>query len=231
MRISLKALGVIAALAVGVRARGQVTLTFTGTAGSTALGYTSGQSYSFSFTTASSFASTSRSTFSGSTNDWIAAPTDPLLITTVTGGGLSGTLSSGVVTTELQNSTSNLMLDFEDETNGGAIGYTANGNSLNQIYVLITPATVHPFSFSLSGSYTNPANYFANYTGTYSMAGVTNNHFLLLLGDSSSEMITLTSVTIANAAAIPEPSNMGWILGAVVCMGAAGWRRRKAGKS
>ncbi len=224
MKLRLFCMGVLASFALASLARAQVTITFTGTAGSTALGYTSGQTYSFSLTTAASFPSTARSTFNGSTNDWFSASTDPILITTASGSGLGGTYAGGVAATELAAGGTNFVIDIlvEGGGYGTPIGFTANGNPLKEIYVLITPQTVQPFSFATGGSYVDPVAYFKDYVGTYSFVGTTNNHFLQLFGASTNEIITLTSVQI-----IPEPSTVAFALGAVALGGVAFWRRRR----
>src|SRR4051812_33323941 len=90
----------LAALSTGALcARAQLVFTATGTATSTAGGYTSGQSYTFVYTIGSSFANNADSTFTGQQKSWGEEfTTEEQLFTAITGSGVLGTFTRPVAT-------------------------------------------------------------------------------------------------------------------------------------
>jgi len=92
MRLRLVFISLLAVIAA--QASAQVTFTLTATANASSLGYEAGQSYVFTLTTGTSFGLNTSSNFDSSQNFWAEELlSEPALFASVTGSGLTGTLT------------------------------------------------------------------------------------------------------------------------------------------
>ncbi|MBS0631812.1 MAG: PEP-CTERM sorting domain-containing protein [Verrucomicrobia bacterium] len=226
MKSILRLVSFVAFMAAAQIASAQVTLTFTATANTDAAGYTVAHGpYTFTFTLTSNFAST-YNTFTGSSNLWqedLAGP-DTQLYTAITGTGVTGTFtqpSGGAPYSFLQNTSGSfLSLYAGTESALKPTGLQSlDGTDIN----LAAHGTLSSVDFLFSGSETQPAAYFADYTGSYALSGSPvisltdlNNNTLLTF--------TATNVTIGSGA-IPEPATYAMLAG-LGALGLALWRRR-----
>jgi hypothetical protein len=218
---------------VGSTAHAQVTISVTGTADATGLGYTLGQTYTFTYTIAPSVTSNGFS-FSNATNTlWYDynLSHDPLF-TSVTAPGLAGTFTRPPGTTDphsfiqIRHPSGVDTLEVSASSQSGDIGLTVSGFAVQYAYFYLTNAGT---AFAYPGTYTDPATFFQSYTGTYNTtAGAT--HYLDIYaptGSPTHAYFTISSLTIA---AVPEPSTYAAFAGAAA-LGLAFLRRRLLARS
>ena len=184
-----------------------VQVSITGTANYTAMGYTSGQSYTFNWVINDGYTGGSADDSALDHNYWaVELASDPFLWSSVSGDGLVGTYSrpSGVSWApydDLESSPTYIYLLASSDTHT-SLGLTANGAAVNQVQAAASIGV----GFAFSGTYINPAEYFATYEGVYTSSAIFDNSLNYVeVRDTASNtaQFTPTSVTIA---AIPEPA-------------------------
>lgn len=219
-----------------VPASAQIVFTVTGTANSSAEGYTMGNSYTFVFTSAASFANADYSGFdSGGNLHREELDTDPQMWTAIGGTGRVGTYVRPTSTPDdpysyLFNNANNLELRVGKDS-GPAIGLTTlNGTEIGVLNASITGGNMP--TFALPGVYVEPFNastgYWASYLGTYSGFSGGGNQITLYNSTYSSELVTFTTTALTiSAAAVPEPSTYAALAG-LAALGLVAFRRRHA---
>lgn len=215
-------------------ARAQITLSVTGQLSSTALGYAANTPYTFTFVTVSTFANTSASAFTSSITEWQSTPgVNGPLFSSITGSGLTGALTSGQIMQDISaggGGGKNLEITTYLPPNGtSAIGISANGTALKEIYLNIAPSGASPFSFTNGATYIDLPNYFGSYTGTYDFSAATGSVFLKLSSASSGAFAQFTVGSVTISSAIPEPATYALLIGCsalAMCV----WRRRGTGQ-
>jgi len=195
-----------------------IQISITGTASSSALGYTTGQSYTFNWLLSETYTQHDYDWFSSDGLQYTEmVGGDPLLFSEVSGDGISGTyIASGAPYTYIGGwATGGAHFSFLAGTeNSGAapMGLTANGEGVR--FVEANNITIGDLVFP--ESYVRPTDFFAGYTGTY----VSGGEMVLKSSLAGNVNFTPTSVTIA---AVPEPATaLSLVLGGLVV---AGYRR------
>ena len=216
--------GLLAIILVAGIASGDIQIAVTGTANSTDLGYTSGQSYTFTWTINDGYSGCSDDSFGETWNSWhIETTSDPILFSSFSGDGLVGTYSRASGTpgapwedTKVDKGDTEtflgLVIDNDDAPNSN-LGLTVNGTDLQ----CITAYSLDFIdSFTFPESFVNPASYFSSYAGTYDAE---DGWITIFDTNYAGVNITTTSVTIT-----PEPATMSLLaLGGVALLK----RRRK----
>jgi hypothetical protein len=209
---------------------GQIVITVTGTAKTTAAGYTINNAYTFTFTSATSFVTNGDSSFGTTSNYWAEEDnTESQIWSSVSGGNLTGSYArpSGTNTSSFLQVSDSPALSFGvgvDDLSNANIGLvTPNTTLLGTIIVTLTGGTLPTFTYP--NSFSNPVSYFAGFNGTYN--GFDSADVLTLKSTSNSSLVAfaVTSVTI-NAAAVPEPAANTAALAAVALITVA-FRRRQ----
>jgi len=182
-----------------------------GTAGSTDMGYTLGDSYTFYWVINDGYAGGDYDSFSSSYNRWGTQETNsPALWESVYGSGLTGSYSrpSG----ELYAPNDSIYNDDQvsdyfslyagnDSPLATSLGLMVDGVQLRKVEAA---QIVIGEDFAFSGGFNNPATYWENYTGSYSATGGIS----LLDEDSNTIDFVVSGVTIE---AIPEPVSLALI--------------------
>ncbi|MBI5384114.1 MAG: hypothetical protein HZA90_05445 [Verrucomicrobia bacterium] len=205
-----------------------IEFTVSGTANTTGMGYTAGQSVSFTYTL-NDFAPTPPSGDRGSTYvGWFDESTasDPELWSDVRGTGLSGTWTRPATQTgspysflTAQSNPSGLLNLFAGTDTTAApydTGITVNGSTIRGIGM---DANYSGLSFAIPGTVPDPTAYFGGYLGTYSVASGANGWI-----DYDGGFIGFTPQNLT-ITAVPEPAT--WMAGAflgVVLLGRHGRR-------
>lgn len=186
-----------------------VQISITGTADTTSMGYTAASSYTFNWVINDAYSSAnSGDAFSSTRNFWNSEnTTDTALWSSVSGDGLAGTYSRPSGSTwapwERLESTDDTELNIiaaNDDVAASSMGLTVNGIEVQRIRIDGIDLGI---SFDYPEAFTNPADYFADYAGTY-----TPTSEKVYIRDESSNDIyfTATSVTIG---VVPEPATAG----------------------
>lgn len=222
-----------------VPASAQIVFTVTGTANSTANGYTSGQSYTFVFTSANSFANTDYSAFDSEGQKYTEETvTDPQMWTSIGGTGLAGSYVRPIADTDdaysyLQTTVNHNQLDIlAGADTSTSIGLQTLGGTSIAIVRAWMSGTELP-TFAAPAAYAEPFNattgYWAGYTGTYSgFTGPYNKIAVYSLAYQTTYMeFTPTSLTISAVGAVPEPSTYAAFAG-LAAFGLVLLRRRRA---
>jgi hypothetical protein len=187
-----------------------VSVAVTGTANTTGMGYTQGESYTFTWLindgyTGSDGFGDGGDIFSSTENLWFSTSTnDPWLWCSVSGGGLVGTYAKP---------SDNDQAPFEQlkVDSAGLLCWTACRMDSATMELLVNGVvvdTVAAYDLNIPGldysdtSFVNPASYLANYTGTYSSPG---GGIYLDNGHAQNIEFTPTSIIIG---VIPEPSTI-----------------------
>ena len=207
MKLNIKTTMLAALVAAGSYAD-PIQLSVTGTAQTTEMGYTTGQGYTFNWVLTDGYTGGSGDSFSTTYDRWHADTTsDPVLWTSVSGDGLSGTYSrpSGSANAPfewLSSYSSGLeVIANNDNTLGSSMGLTVNGVEVSSVHVwgINIPGRV------LSDSFVNPAAHLATVVGTYALSSGT-----MRVRDESSNSIIFTP-TSATITAIPEPGTLAFV--------------------
>ena len=187
-----------------------IQFSITGTADETTMGYTLGQSYTFIWILNDAYTSGSGDDYFSTTyNSWMAEQTsDPVLWSSVSGDGFLGTYSrpSGnsedpydnlETVNDQDGDTFSLLASNDNNENTSDLGLTVDGVDLLEISADQIDIGV---DFAFSGAYSNPADYWATYAGTYTP---TDGYIVILNEEGSEIKLTPTSVTIGT---VPEPA-------------------------
>lgn len=186
-----------------------IPISVTGTANSTALGYTSGQSYTFSWTVSDAYPGcVYYDSFIASENKWcVDSLASPVLLTDVSGDGLSGTYSRPATSTYeyLKANSSGLSVYAGNRSPATtSLGLTANGVEVQ--YVMALMLQVSDLDYS-NTSFVDPAAWLSTYEGTYAQSA---SGLIRVIDENSSSLdFTATSVTIG---AVPEPATAGLLV-------------------
>lgn len=208
MRVSIKntmlALAAAAGLMAMAGAAQATNITVTGTANSTALGYTAGQSYSFVYDLGSGFDAVASSIQSGTgwaTMAWSDkdAATSPQLYNGVSGPGLSGTYTHtgpwdwATVTVSNSNHTAGITLAIDSPT-----GLKLNGNDFTQI--------VYEGHFSGNFPILPPIGSQAPnaYFQSMGLTGFTGTNRITIDGGGSFATFNVTALSIEGGASLPS---------------------------
>ena len=200
-----------AVLAIGSAAQATpIVVSVTGTADSTTMGYTEGESYTFNWTINDGYDGSGSGCFDSWCNMWMVEDTsDPLLWSDVSGDGLSGTYSrpsgSSWAPYDLfqADSFGLSLLAGNMNAQSSSQGLTVNGVELLELYVDSLTADELNLDYS-DTSFVNPATWAAEYAGTYN-SGVSAESFYVCDEDNNMTNFTATSFEIA---AVPEPATM-----------------------
>ena len=181
-----------------------VSVSVTGTADTTAMGYTQGESYTFTWIvndgyTGSAFTGQhSGDYFSETGNRWDPSRVeDPWLWSSLSGDGLSGTyIRQTYFVEQLLVDNQGLRLWAADDSSATFLGLMVNGVGVDTVvaYNLNIPGLDYSHT-----SFINPAAYLVDYIGTYTSTG---GGIYLDDQDWNNIEFTVTQVIIA---AIPEP--------------------------
>ena len=184
-----------------------VQISITGTADTTEMGYTAASTYTFNWVINDVYPSGNGDSFNDTRNRWSSEETtDFALWTSVSGDGLAGTYTRPSGTSwapygSIYNETNFFRVTAgNDDSATSSMGLTVNG--IEAQYIEISNLYLG-ISLALPETFTNPADYFANYAGTYTptSGGVT------IQDESGNEIdFTATSVTIG---VVPEPATAG----------------------
>lgn len=220
---------VAASLAAALIADAQFTLTYSGVATSTAGGYTAGQNVTFTFTLAQSLSPTVY--YDTSNQPMTMRWSQPGLWTSLTGTGLSGTVGGYIGMIDVSNDGSStygklsaalFMMESAD--------LALNGSPINQIRFQNIPWTGLSIPV-LGAAVTDPNAYLSTYItpSTYlvNQDGPTASPFIMVLPSNTVVPISISSVTISNASAVPEPSTYAAIFGALALGAVAVNRQRR----
>jgi len=189
-----------------------VQVTITGTADTTEMGYTQSQSYTFNWVVNDGFDGGILDNFSGGQNYWRAHVTsDPLLWSSISGDGLSGTYSrpSGwyYAPYDILNADSAGLglYAHNDDPGGSTMGLTVDGT---EVWIINAYALDIPGLDYSDTSFVNPASWLADYGGTHALSSGN-----VLIQDLSNQSISFTA-TSASINIVPEPASLG-LLGLV----------------
>jgi len=202
----MKTLLIALALAVSaISHAAPVQVSVIGTAQTTEMGYTAGQSYTFNWTVNDGYDGSG--IFTETYNRWsVEYTTDPLLLSSVSGDGLLGTYSrpSGISYAPYEfihaNSDGLHLYTENDYPEGSSMGLWVDGKQVSRVYA--NHLDIPGLDYS-DTSFVNPSSWLAGYAGTHVLSGGNMN-----VRDESNNSIwfTPTSVTV-----IPEPATLGLI--------------------
>ena len=203
-----------------IAAHAQVTVTVIGTANSTALGYTSGQSATFTYTLTNSFSNNANSYFDSTYNEWFEYHlTADQLFTSVTGTGLTGSFTrptandtdphSYVETRKDYPTAGVTFLQMSAASQQHDMGITVSGADVISIYFQFYGSGT---AFA-SGAYDQPAAVFSATTGIFSPSQASG--LTVSTSGSGSISFNISSMTISTSA-IPEPSTYAALCGLAI---------------
>ena len=193
LTLTLLALG-----AVGFVQADSIRFTITGTADSTLLGYTAGESYSFSWEINEAYGGNPNDTFSpGAANQWMEkGSTDDILFSTIFGDGITGSHTPSDTSESyilcMSGGADVVTFSTLAESND-YIDLLANGNQVKEISAAFLFGGTYP------GSYVDPTSYFSDYTGSYGAVP----SVVSIYDDSGKVEFSGGDLTVE---AIPEPS-------------------------
>ncbi len=206
--ITLASAGLISQMA----AADLIRISVTGTADSTSMGYTIGQSYTFNWVINDGYtAGSSQDIFNSSRNLWDSDITsDPILWDSISGDGLVGTYSRPSTPgapfdyAQVRNDDPDVFSLWagNDDHSGSSLGMTVNGVELA---VLSCSSLNIGADFSFPETYVNPADYWAAYAGAY-----TPSSGSIHVEDESSNIISF-SPTSVSVQSIPEPATLAFM--------------------
>ncbi len=193
-----------------------IQISITGTAESTTMGYTSGQSYTFNWVVNDGYTAGSGDDYFDSTdNYWASEQTsDPVLWASISGDGLVGTYSRPSGNPEdpydsLESVNDDdidifyLLASNDNNEDTSNLGLTVNGRDLLEISATDIDIGVN---LDFPGTYSNPADYWATYAGTYTPEP--GGSVLIYDKTWAGIYFTATGITIQ---AIPEPATLTFI--------------------
>lgn len=226
-------LGFLALLAIAPQLPAQIVFTVTGSANTSAAGYSIGQPYTFVFTSLTAFADNLDSNFQANTNYWAEEnAAEHQIWSSVTSTSLSGsyTRPAGNYTQSFLQVTDSPGLSFgagSDNGSGANIGLiTPNTTLLGTIVVTTSdspPASLPTFTFP--SGFSDPVGYFASRNGTYTGFDTASLIWIYNSGGTPVVSFHVTSLTI-NATPVPEPAAYAACCGlGALCL--AAWRRRR----
>ncbi|MBN2162907.1 MAG: hypothetical protein JXR25_08810 [Pontiellaceae bacterium] len=179
-----------------------IMVSVTGTADSTALGYTLGESYTFNWTVSDTYSGSVNDFFGSAYNSWFVDTTsDPWLWADLSGDGLSGTYSrpsgnSWAPSDQLYVDSDMFVFYAGNEDSSSTMGLTVNGVEVGYFYCDINIPDV---DYS-DTEFVKPATWLATYAGTYAQSG---SYIELYAVNDDTVTFTPTSVTVQ---AVPEPA-------------------------
>lgn len=186
-----------------------VQVSVTGTADTTKMGYTSGQSYTFTWVVNDGYSGSAYDFYSSSMNRWSVQETsDQMLWSSISGDGLSGVYSRPAGTSIapydiLQATASALgLFAYNDDAPNSSQGLSVDGIAVTEIqaYDLDIPGLDYSDT-----AFVNPASWLAGYVGTHALS--TGK---IGVKDGSGNQIAFTS-TSATIEAIPEPATLAFV--------------------
>jgi len=221
-------------LASALTAAAQITFTVTATADNTVgdarQNYVAGQAYTFVYTLTTDYPQ-NHNYFPGQDNAWFEKDitAEPALFTAVGGSGTGGAYTDPIRTSGspfsfVCTSNSNFM-ELYAGADAGNIGLTTLAGA--PLTHMIANMNLAGINFANLANYTNPANYFSAYLGSYHAWGGTVG---LYGGSFDGATFQVTNVIISNGPAIPEPATCAAILG-LGALGLVAWRRQRIGRN
>ena len=230
--------------AASLSAQSLISFTFSGTATGDAdgtetyLGYTSNQAVSFTFVIADNDPVFVDLNSGGGVRWEDFGQASQRLIQSVSGTGITGTWQAPVVNSgATRNSyfsvehspTERFTLTFAvwdyTEPVENISGLSANGYDLGQI--MISAYDENPLGLGALPSSGGPFDLLTASMGTYDLSGSPLGASMYDIGDDNSLDFSITSITISEYSAVPEPSTYAAILGGLALVGVVAWRRRK----
>jgi hypothetical protein len=186
-----------------------VQVSLTGTAQTTEMGYTAGQSYTFNWTVNDSYTQTVNDQFPHNGNSWkVESLTEKPLWTSVSGDGLTGTYSqpSGFNAPHESLEINFLGLNIlagNDDPSGSSMGLMVDGIEVREFYA--SELDIPGLDYS-NTSYVDPAIWLADYAGVHNLS----TGSLRILDEPFNNIVfTPTSATIE---VIPEPNSVALLL-------------------
>ena len=203
----MKRIFVLSFLAVTICLADPVQISVSGTSDSTALGYTSGQSYTFNWVINESYTGNPGDFFHTTYNQWHEQETsDSMMFSSLSGDGITGTYTQPSVASSSPNSylitQSSSGLSVLAGSNSGTIGMQVNGIDLKYVQAF----DLQIATFSNPSVYTDPTLYFSSYQGSYVPTG--SGKIRLYTSTSQFHYFTPTEVNID---AIPEPATLAFV--------------------
>ncbi|MEI8343158.1 MAG: hypothetical protein WCH43_16675 [Verrucomicrobiota bacterium] len=218
-------LAVLASISLVNPAQAALSISVTGNAKTTTLGYNENQSYTFNWVINDDYTgSVAYDKFvPDDLNRWyVEVTSNSRLWSSVSGDGLVGTYSrpSGsnwapfdlLENDKSVSTTSIKLLAGNDDPLTSSMGLTANGTEVS----LVESNLLIGAKFAFAGVFTNPAEFFADYVGTYSLPGYNGIANYIRIYDISYNSVDFAPTSVAiSMSAVPEVTSSFTMLGLI----------------